>query len=384
MSACCSRRDGLKLALNRSLSEPGPDPITPSLPKRCKLDAMSMPASPCADSANIQRALTLQRIKLVDADALARKLPSSRGVLVLDCRTFLAYNVNHIRGAVNVNCTDRFNRKRLLSGKATLADLVTTSEGKDMLRKRFREVIVYDDCTADLERLPTTHPLYLVLSTLVEDNRQPALLVGGHKEFKRRHSALCEDRLVWSSEKASSSSPDLESVGVSRVLPFLYLGNQRDAADLSVLRALRITHVLNVTPDVPGYHQPQHILYRQLPATDSGQQNLKQYFEDAFNFIEEARKSGSNVLVHCQAGISRSATIAIAYVMKHRLVSMVEAYTVVKTARPIISPNLNFMGQLLELEQGLRLSSGSSDCKPCHQCKWTQQSGEELSTGCSV
>lgn len=195
MSTCCSRREGLKLALNRSLSEPGPPDLgispvqlalSPTIPKRCKLESMSLPASPCSESATLQRALVMKRVKPLDPDSLVRKLEknencskSVRNFLVVDCRPFIAYNVNHIRGSINVNCSDRFNRRRLQQGKASLADLATTREGKDLLKKRtYKEVVVYDDCTADFDRLPVSHPLFLVLTTLVEDNREPALLLG--------------------------------------------------------------------------------------------------------------------------------------------------------------------------------------------------------------
>lgn len=70
-------------------------------------------------------------------------------------------------------------------------------------------------------------------------------------------------------------------------------------------------------------------------------------------FAEEARQANTNVLIHCMAGISRSVTLTIAYLMYHFGLSMHAAYQFVKEKRPAISPNLNFMGQLVEFEKEL-------------------------------
>lgn len=62
------------------------------------------------------------------------------------------------------------------------------------------------------------------------------------------------------------------------------------------------------------------------------------------------KESGGRVLVHCQAGISRSATICLAYLIHARRVRLDEAFEFVKRRRQVISPNLAFMGQLLQFE----------------------------------
>jgi dual specificity MAP kinase phosphatase len=70
---------------------------------------------------------------------------------------------------------------------------------------------------------------------------------------------------------------------------------------------------------------------------------------------DEAKADGGKILVHCQAGVSRSATVTIAYILKHSKMTVMEAYRHVKSKRVIIAPNFNFMGQLMEFEQCLNL-----------------------------
>ena len=75
------------------------------------------------------------------------------------------------------------------------------------------------------------------------------------------------------------------------------------------------------------------------------------FFEDSSRFIAEGEEKGERTLVHCQQGVSRSATIVIASLMKQRRWSRNEAFTFVKNARQLISPNPNYMEQLLSWQE---------------------------------
>lgn len=87
--------------------------------------------------------------------------------------------------------------------------------------------------------------------------------------------------------------------------------------------------------------------------SDTFEQLVDKFFDETHNFIEEARRNKCNILIHCKAGISRSPTIAIAYLMKWKRLHLQDAYDFVKRCRPQISPNLNFMGQLMSYERKL-------------------------------
>ncbi|XP_015791306.1 tyrosine-protein phosphatase vhp-1 [Tetranychus urticae] len=132
------------------------------------------------------------------------------------------------------------------------------------------------------------------------------------------------------------------------VLPYLYLGGGSDASDPEKLKSLNIYYVLNVTTDLPGDGESDSIRYKRIPAIDAFEQNLVQYFEESFQFIEEARKAGRAVLIHCHAGISRSPTIVIAYLMYSQKMSLDKALLFVQSKRSKINPNFSFLGQLYE------------------------------------
>ena len=72
---------------------------------------------------------------------------------------------------------------------------------------------------------------------------------------------------------------------------------------------------------------------------------------------DEARSKQCGILVHCLVGISRSVTVTVAYLMQKLNLSLNDAYDFVKRKKSNISPNFNFMGQLLDFERTLALRS---------------------------
>jgi dual specificity phosphatase 10 len=309
---------------------------------------------------------------------LVALINNSESLLMLDCRTFMAFNANHIVGALNVGCSDRITKKRLVDGKINVVDVVSGQEAKDRYRKleADAEIIVYDESTTDLSSIPDTHPLRILTKCLGNCGKTAKLLQGGLQAFQLSYSSMCSQPDAASTVQLlfSPTSPDvnndIDSAVASEILRHVFIGNQRDAASKEKLTELGITHILNVTSHLPLHFENDGITYKRLPATDSGSQNLKQYFADAISFIDEARDNNGKVLVHCQAGVSRSPTIVAAYLMARSRKSLQEAFSFMREKRPIVAPNINFMGQLLEFEQNsVHLSGLCPPSEPAHLLK---------------
>ena len=77
--------------------------------------------------------------------------------------------------------------------------------------------------------------------------------------------------------------------------------------------------------------QTEHVKasnFLRIPVNDGHTDKILPYFDAAFKFIDKCRKSNSIILIHCLAGISRSPTVAIAYVMKEKNITWDEAYKI--------------------------------------------------------
>ena len=97
--------------------------------------------------------------------------------------------------------------------------------------------------------------------------------------------------------------------------------------------------------------------YHQIEVDDSTKENLRNHFASCAKFIDEAIKDEKSVLVHCAAGVSRSASIIIAFLIITKKMDYDTAFNFVKERRTKIMPNSAFVGQLQELAESVKNNS---------------------------
>lgn len=138
----------------------------------------------------------------------------------------------------------------------------------------------------------------------------------------------------------------------SEVVPGkLFVSGWLVAEDWGQLESFGITHVINTACSVSKCPFPDRIIYLPLSIEDSKNEDVQAYFYVCFEFLEEAFQQGGKVLIHCMEGVSRSCTIAIAYLMWKNRIPYSEAHERVQRTRPICQPNAGFLCQLLAFQK---------------------------------
>ncbi|KAH3763709.1 leucine rich repeat protein [Pelomyxa schiedti] len=131
----------------------------------------------------------------------------------------------------------------------------------------------------------------------------------------------------------------------NEIIAGLFLGSAASAKCKALLQANRVTHIVSaIRTKRPLY--PLSFRYLNVPVDDTDEDDILSYFPATMEFIDQARKAGSSVLVHCMAGMSRSATLVIAYIIFKFNCSVEKALSHTQQKRPIVWPNEGFIEQL--------------------------------------
>ena len=141
---------------------------------------------------------------------------------------------------------------------------------------------------------------------------------------------------------------------MSKIIDGVYLGSVDDVMNTTWLYNNNISIIFNVAIELNcfniKYQDGREIICIKCPMYDSPEQSLMKCINMGILLINRCLKENKNILVHCYAGISRSASIIIAFLMNHYKISFNDSFLYVKTKRPIINPNSGFTTQLQKYE----------------------------------
>jgi len=147
----------------------------------------------------------------------------------------------------------------------------------------------------------------------------------------------------------------------TKVLDNLYIGNNSNACDLNQLRHKKdtITHILNIQRNGKTPFEEDGFNYLVLDLDDLPAERLLDILKDAIAFIDSGI-SGGKVLVHCDTGVSRAASVVIAYLMKTDRLTYKKALAKVNATRKKmfqapVKPNHGFVRQLRQFEKKIGL-----------------------------
>jgi protein-tyrosine phosphatase len=128
---------------------------------------------------------------------------------------------------------------------------------------------------------------------------------------------------------------------MSEILPGLWLGDFHDSKSHIFLRAIKATHILNCAEEFHGNLTAASlgICVKRIPMMDEEEITSLQHITEGAQLIDLWYSPSNTILIHCAAGVSRSPSIVIAWLILYRNFSYDQAYDLVVKKRNCIRPN---------------------------------------------
>ncbi|CAF0956700.1 unnamed protein product [Adineta steineri] len=273
--------------------------------------------------------------------------------VVIDCRSQIDFGCERIHSSFNINCRAKLIARKL--GSKRLEDI----EPNLSLSLNNSDIVILYDQSTDIrsEEKLRLSPLNLVVQAAKKSNKKIYIIQGGFDAIKTQYPHLIEcaveaprDKYEQDHLPSTPDTVDKENFTMTEILPHIFVGNVHDAQNVDRLNEKGITHIINSTPDLPCCWDKQY-KYIRVDVLDLPSQNIRKHFDKAIEFIDEALyKKTNNVLVHCSAGISRSPTLVLAYMIKKYHMTLEEAFNKMRQLRQIVDPNVSFIIQLRDWE----------------------------------
>ena len=131
----------------------------------------------------------------------------------------------------------------------------------------------------------------------------------------------------------------------NEIIKNLWVGNYKSAVDVDFLTKNNIKLIINLSKNI-NFVSLNNIYKYRIPIHDNlsneSDIGMINHFDKSYSLIDNYLKNNEGILIHCKAGIQRSATLAALYLMKKYKINSKKAMQIVKSKRKIafyIRPN---------------------------------------------
>lgn len=135
---------------------------------------------------------------------------------------------------------------------------------------------------------------------------------------------------------------------------FLYLGSQ-DAVLRENVAKYQLTDILSIGIETPhsDIHDEKHSCVQThfVECLDLPETHLEAILNQTNQIIKSVSDKMGRILIHCNAGVSRSSAVCIAYLMSEQKMNFDSAFALIKAKRECIRPNDGFLKQLKQMDQ---------------------------------
>lgn len=312
------------------------------------------PATPSVSSSS--QSCDSSSISLAELSTLLHS-SSPSDLVILDIRSFVMFSRCHLHGAYNINVSRILLRRHRRPGVkaapvANISGMISTAEGKEAFAQRGgRTVVLVGDreSLADADR-----PLDFLAELLALEGIAAAVRVVTvpFEDIERALPDLCALPDLPPNTPPVAVSPGLAaqfplphgpSGGPTRVLPWLWVGSEQDARNVEWLRAANVQSVLTIARECNISLPVPVRAHLQLDTLDVANDEFVDHIERAVAFLVAAHAVNDVTFVHCHAGISRSPTVVVAYLIVHEGWALEQALAYLQSIRPCVSPNFGWM-----------------------------------------